>query len=255
MDSNGPGAGALRNAHYSHTAVSRRALYGVIASVSASTSIPHPSDTSAHVPWHTIWWPAALAFIVIGAFYALVSDRLTVGPRWALPAVAIATILGASGLRWRGLFHLGRWYTFAALAVITTALTVSAGYLLVGLISHSVEAIELLKGGTLLWASNIITFALWYWEVDAGGPAQRHMTGCGSTDFAFPQTVLDQAKQPGGWQPEYIDYLFLAFNTNTAFSPTDTLVLARRAKVMMMYQSVLSLVCVVVVVARAINAL
>ena len=80
------------------------------------------------------------------------------------------------------------------------------------------------------------------------------MTRCGSSDFAFPQTTIGHGFEVN-WTPDFLDYVFLAFNTSTAFSPTDTMVLARRAKALMMYQSVLSLVTVVVLVARAINAL
>ena len=112
----------------------------------------------------------------------------------------------------------------------------------------------LLRSAGLLWLSNILVFALWYWEIDGGGPAHRHATGCGSTDFAFPQRVLGDADL-ARWMPDFVDYVFLAFNTNTAFSPTDTMVLGRRAKLMMMYQSVLALTTVVVLVARAINAI
>jgi uncharacterized membrane protein len=127
-------------------------------------------------------------------------------------------------------------------------------YLVEALVDHTAEGPELLRGGGLLWVSNMLTFALWYWEVDSGGPAHRHATHCGSSDFAFPQRVLG-GEVEAHWAPDFLDYLFLAFNTSTAFSPTDTMVLARRAKALMMYQSVISLVTVVVLVARAINAI
>jgi uncharacterized membrane protein len=200
------------------------------------------------------WWPAALAFIGLGVAYALVSDRLTVGPRWALLVLSILAVVGVRVLRWRGMIRATRVLVLGVLAVVTVALTASAAFLVEALIDHSVEAITLLISGVLLWASNILTFALWYWEVDGGGPAHRHATGCGSTDFAFPQKVLG-GDDLTNWTPDFVDYVFLAFNTNTAFSPTDTMVLDRRAKVMMMYQSILSLTTVVVVVARAINAI
>jgi hypothetical protein len=200
------------------------------------------------------WWPAAVAFILLGVAYALVSDRLTVGPRWAMLALVIVAVVGARVLRWRGLISATRWLIIGALAVATAALTISAAFLVEALIDHNLDAVTLLISGVLLWSSNILTFALWYWEVDGGGPAHRHATGCGSTDFAFPQRVLDEPAL-AHWMPDFVDYLFLAFNTNTAFSPTDTMVLEQRAKLMMMYQSVLSLTTVVVLVARAINAI
>jgi uncharacterized membrane protein len=200
------------------------------------------------------WWPAALALILLGAAYALVSDRLTVGPRWALLILAIVAVVGARVLRRRGHISATRWLVIGVLAAVTVALTASAAFLVEALIEHSLDATTLLLSGVLLWTSNILTFALWYWEADGGGPAHRHASGCGSTDFAFPQTVLG-GDYVANWMPDFVDYLFLAFNTNTAFSPTDTMVLGRRAKLMMMYQSILSLTTVVVLVARAINAL
>ncbi len=200
------------------------------------------------------WWPAAVAFILLGVAYALISERLTVGPRWALLVLVIVAVVGARVLRWRGLISATRWLIIGALAVATASLTVSAGFLVEALIDHSLDAVTLLISGVLLWASNILTFALWYWEIDGGGPAHRHATGCGSTAFAFPQKVLG-GDDLANWMPDFVDYVFLAFNTNTAFSPTDTMVLGRRAKLMMMYQSVLALTTVVVLVARAINAI
>ena len=200
------------------------------------------------------WWPAALAFILLGVAYALVSERLTVGPRWALLVLAVVAVVGVRVLRWRGMIRATRLLVLGVLALVTLALTASAAFLVGALIDHSLEATTLLISGVLLWASNILTFALWYWEIDGGGPAHRHATLCGSTDFAFPQKVLG-GDDLANWMPDFVDYVFLAFNTNTAFSPTDTMVLGRRAKLMMMYQSVLALTTVVVLVARAINAI
>jgi hypothetical protein len=200
------------------------------------------------------WWPAALAFLALGLAYAFVAPRLTIGPRWALLALVIIAVVGVRVLRWRGMIRATRIVVLGVLAVVTLALTASAAFLVEALIDHSLDAITLLISGALLWASNILTFALWYWEIDGGGPAHRHATGCGSTDFAFPQKVLG-GDDLAHWMPDFVDYVFLAFNTNTAFSPTDTMVLARRAKLMMMYQSVLALTTVVVLVARAINAI
>jgi hypothetical protein len=192
--------------------------------------------------------------MVLGVAYALVSDRLTLGPPWWMLVLAVLAIVGSRLLRWRGFIHATRWIALGSLSAITLALTVSAGYLVDGLLRHNEEAGDLLRGGGLLWITNLLTFSLWYWEVDGGGPAHRHIGSRGSTDFAFPQKVLG-GKDEAGWMPDFLDYLFLAFNTSTAFSPTDTMVLARRAKLLMMYQSIISLVTVVVLVARAINAL
>jgi uncharacterized membrane protein len=111
-----------------------------------------------------------------------------------------------------------------------------------------------------LWITNILVFAVWYWRLDAGGPHQRDKRpGHTEGDFLFPQmTMSEQALRDAGmenWSPEFIDYLFLAFNTSTAFSPTDVPVLARWAKVLMMLQSLLSLLILALLAARAVNIL
>jgi hypothetical protein len=127
-------------------------------------------------------------------------------------------------------------------------------FLVGSLLRGRAQAGYLLLDAALLWVSNVLTFALWYWEIDGGGPAHRHMGADCPSDFVFPQKVAGGTASEG-WVPEFIDYVFLAFNTSTAFSPTDTMVLARRAKVLMMLQSVISLVTIAVLAARAINTL
>ncbi len=94
----------------------------------------------------------------------------------------------------------------------------------------------------------------WYWEIDGGGPSRRHAEGYRSEDFVFPQSSLEQLSGVP-WIPHYVDYLFLAFNASTAFSPTDTLVLSVRAKLLMMIQSLISLVVLAIIAARAINTI
>jgi uncharacterized membrane protein len=110
----------------------------------------------------------------------------------------------------------------------------------------------LLRDAALLWVINVFTFAVWYWEIDGGGPGRRHRSRHRSEDFLFPQaSLVDHA----GWTPGFLDYLFLAFNTSTAFSPTDTAVLSRRAKGLMMVQALLSLMVLAVLVSRAVNTM
>jgi hypothetical protein len=205
-------------------------------------------------PARVNWWPAALALVGLGAAYALVSARLTVGPPWALLVVAVVAAGATRLLGSRGMMLARRWLATIVLAGVTIAVTLSAAALITSLLNKSTEAGDLLLDAVLLWVSNVLTFSLWYWELDGGGPANRHATRCGSTDFAFPQRVLG-GELEATWLPEYVDYLFLAFNTSTAFSPTDTMVLARRAKLLMMYQSVVSLTTIAVLAARAINTI
>ena len=127
-----------------------------------------------------------------------------------------------------------------------------------GLPAHRDTPLQLLHGASVLWLANILIFALWYWRLDAGGPHKREKVfGHPQGSFLFPQMTMppaakDEADQTD-WSPNFIDYLFIAFNTSTAFSPTDVPVLARWAKVLMMLQSVISLSVIALLAARAVN--
>ena len=132
--------------------------------------------------------------------------------------------------------------------------------LVAALPGHKQTPPDLLRSAAALWITNILVFASWYWRLDAGGPTARELRGA-HTDgaFLFPQMTLnDETKRAMGetwWTPGFVDYLFLAFNTSTAFSPTDTPVLSRWAKLLMMIQSLISLATVVLLAARAVNIL
>jgi hypothetical protein len=188
--------------------------------------------------------------LLLGVIYALVSARFTVGPPWLLLAVALVGASGTRWLHWRGSLLAGRVVVLGLLALLTAAVAFSAYLLFSALLAGRAQAGDLLLSSVLLWASNLLIFALWYWELDGGGPHRRRPGAQASSDFVFPQMVADRAE---GWTPEFVDYVFLAFNTCTAFSPTDTMVLARRAKLLMMLQSIISLTTIAVFVARAIN--
>jgi hypothetical protein len=133
--------------------------------------------------------------------------------------------------------------------------------LLIGALpSHRESPTALLVSATSLWITNILVFALWYWRLDAGGPHGRDSRlGHAEGAFLFPQmTMLPEVKAAAGqltWSPNFLDYLFLAFNTSTAFSPTDTPALARWGKVLMMLQSIISLTVLALLAARAVNIL
>ncbi len=116
------------------------------------------------------------------------------------------------------------------------------------------NATSLLTGAGAIWVANLLTFSTWYWEIDGGGPAVRRRDGHVSTDFLFPQMQVGDGTTHGWW-PTFIDYAFVAFNASSAFSPTDTLILSHRAKILMMAQSLIAIVTVVVLAARAINTL
>jgi hypothetical protein len=142
---------------------------------------------------------------------------------------------------------------FSILGLITLALVWSLGLLIAGLPGRRQPASELLRSAVALWSTNILVFAIWYWRLDAGGPFARerrasHTEGA----FLFPQMTIHPRP---AWRPGFVDYLFLAFNTSTAFSPTDVPVLSRWAKVLMIVQSSISLSTLAILAARAINIL
>jgi hypothetical protein len=161
--------------------------------------------------------------------------------------------------RMRGSFALNQVLGYIVLVIVTAAMLWSLFMLVRSLLFHRITPPDLLRSATALWATNILVFASWYWRLDAGGPHARHLRGNHTEgDFLFPQmTIAPRTQKPvqEDWSPGFVDYLFLAFNTSTAFSPTDSPVLSRWAKVAMMVQSTISFATVALLAARAINIL
>ena len=199
-------------------------------------------------------WPAAVALLAVGALYAAVSTELTPGPRLLVPLLVALLVAALMSAHVGGRRRLARRFALALVALVTVAVATSALLLILVSLGGGAPAPALLGDAALIWAMNVVTFAVWYWEIDGGGPASRHRDRHYSEDFLFPQMAQggDVAR---GWSPGFVDYLFLAFNTSTAFSPTDTAILSRRAKVLTMAQSVVSLAVVAVLIGRAVNAL
>jgi len=194
-------------------------------------------------------WPGFLALMAGACLYAALPARLSVGPAWLLAAIMAVLLVPILVSHRRRRYTLARTLTFVA----TIALG-SLTLLIQGLPGHKDEPAVLLRAAAVLWVTNVLVFALWYWKLDAGGPLGRDRArGPIQSSFLFPQL----AKQPPDrdWAPEFIDYLFLAFNTSTAFSPTDTAVLDRWAKIGSMLQALISLTVLAVLAARAINVL
>jgi uncharacterized membrane protein len=192
--------------------------------------------------------------LAIGALYGVLSDGLTLGPRVFLLGLVAVLLVPLLTAHLRGSHRLARGFAFGVIGVVTVAVVASVFLLVSSSLGGAMSAPALLRDAALLWAINVTTFAVWYWEIDGGGPEQRHREGHVSGDFLFPQMNLGD-KAARTWSPGFLDYLFLAFNTSTAFSPTDTAFLSRRAKVLMMVQALLSLLILAVLVSRAINAL
>jgi hypothetical protein len=194
-----------------------------------------------------------------GLFYAL-PDALKFGPDWLV--VALVAVFATPGVILRHYCprSITQMFGHAAVGTITLAMLGSLGLLISRLPGHKESPSQLLLAASALWITNILVFASWYWRLDAGGPHQRDLHGS-HTDgaFLFPQMVLDPAIREemgeGDWSPNFVDYLFLAFNTSTAFSPTDVPVLSRWAKLLMMIQSLISLSTIAILAARAVNIL
>jgi hypothetical protein len=200
-------------------------------------------------------WPAFVALLLIGGLYLSVSERLTLGPPW-LPLVAVVALLVPRAVALlRGHHLLTRRLGLLLIALLTLAVVASTAFLVGALLGRTLVATVLLRSAAVVWVANLLTFAVWYWEIDAGGPGARHRDHHASADFVFPQLAAANPDPAQGWSPGFVDYLVLAFNTSTAFSPTDTMILSRRAKLLMMLQSLISLVVIAVLAARAINTL
>ena len=200
-------------------------------------------------------WPPLTAMLAASFVYLALPEPLSLGPSWLLLAVIFVLLIPIVATYRRGQHKVARALTFIANGVITIALLASLVFLIQGLPQHREAPKALLRSAAALWVTNILVFALWYWKLDAGGPLRRERrSGQLESSFLFPQ----MAAQGGGhesWSPHFVDYLFLAFNTSTAFSPTDTAVLSRWAKVGMMLQALISLTILALLAARAVNIL
>ncbi len=201
-------------------------------------------------------WPAALAALATGGLYLSLPERLTPGPTWVIGLLIVLALAAAITSHRLGRHKLNRVAGITLLCVITATLVWSLGTLISGLPGKRESPEELLRSAVALWLSNVLVFASWYWRLDAGGPHSRdlrksHTTGA----FLFPQMTLAPYLRQSGWKPGFVDYLFLAFNSSTAFSPTDVPVLSRWAKLLMMVQSSISLGTIAILAARAINIL
>jgi len=199
-----------------------------------------------------------LAVLAMATIYLSLPERLTPGPNWllllVLSVLLVPTVISYRKGRGQLNFRLGVLVS----ATMTVALIWSLGVLVAGLPGKRESPTELLRSAIALWISNIVVFASWYWRLDAGGPHRRDVRDSHSEGaFLFPQMTLRPSQDPNAraWKPGFVDYLFLAFNTSTAFSPTDVPVLSRWAKGLMMIQSSISLATLAILAARAINIL
>jgi hypothetical protein len=213
---------------------------------------PSPETPSPEPRWH-----ALLAVLTAGLLYTALPPYLAPGPRWLFILTISLLETPATLSHYRGYHHANRILGYCVSGISTVFLLWSIALLVTSLPTHKEPPVELLQSAAILWFSNILIFALWYWRLDAGGPlsrSRRHAHTQGA--FLFPQMTLPSARGTGGtggWSPQFTDYLFLAFNTSTAFSPTDVPVLSRWAKLLCMTQSLISLATLALLAARAVN--
>jgi hypothetical protein len=205
-------------------------------------------------------WPPALAILVVLFVMVVLPHHVLVMPIWVsrLAGLAVLVPMAAVALTRAN----PRWLRIERTMIILAAVVYIANTIveladMVGIITlHPPEsrAISLLSSSVAIWVANVLTFSLLYWQIDRGGPYARASQLRIKPDWLFPQAGIPEDVPPD-WRPFFLDYLFLGYNTATAFSPTDVLPLTRRAKMLMMTESTISLLTIAFVAARAVNVL
>jgi hypothetical protein len=215
------------------------------------------------------FWMACSAIVVVAILQFFLINDLSLGPRWLAPGAEIALLIPLAAMFRIRQQHVRRavaagriidpqWRMIRYLAIgLITVMTVmnfaALAELVRALLSGKTEGgTTLLVDAVIIWTINIIVFALWFWGLDGGGPAVRHAHQKPAFEFLFPQALI---KDAGPFLPGFVDYLFLSFTNATAFSPTDTMPLSQRAKLLMMAEAMISLLTIAFVAARAVNIL
>jgi hypothetical protein len=204
--------------------------------------------------------PVILTILMVLLIMALLPERVRLLPRWVTALAAgleIGVLTCAAVFRGRPVIvQIERWVTVAFLSFGGTVMLNDLDRL-VGLMlekANTVDGLRLLTTSVAVWTMNVGIFSLAYWQLDRGGPGGREHDLAVRPDWRFPQDDMDYMF-PKGWRPAFVDYLFLGFSTATAFSTTDVMPISHRAKLMMMAESIVSLVTIALVGARAINVL
>ena len=226
------------------------------------TSAPEPTQANDARPAALVEprWPVSLAIFSVLLLFSLMPGRSRLLPSWSGFAIAIALILLMTGVSLGG--NRPSWLRFERavmlmLATILLAMTFLVVGFLVGELLYQPTKFagqQLLTAGIESWVTNVLAFSILYWDVDRGGPENRMNRSETRPDWLFPQTGVPHAVAPD-WRPTYVDYLFLAFSTATAFSATDVAPMTDRAKLLMMLESCVSLATLTIVASRALNVL
>jgi quinol-cytochrome oxidoreductase complex cytochrome b subunit len=207
-------------------------------------------------------WPIGLAiaaFIAISIALRIAEpDRESLGPPWLVPSIELAMLVALLAADPARVTRRHRWLRRLSIALIVSLVVIAAistGILIADLINGgkvTEEAGSLLASGAVIWLGNVLVFALLYWQFDSGGPLARYRRERDYPDLAFSQQMSPELAPPR-WRPGFIDYLILGLTTSTAFSPTDVMPMAPWAKLAMALQSLISLLVVGLVIARAVN--
>jgi len=213
-----------------------------------------PAQTIPHEPR----WPPALAILVVLLLLAALPGHVHVLPVWGSYLAALAVLVPMAGVAltkgntlWLGIERT----MIILLATAYVANTIAELADMIGAITlhpSGSNAFSLLSSSVAIWVANVLTFSLLYWQIDRGGPYARASNLSVKPDWVFPQPAAPEDLPPD-WRPLFFDYLYLGYNTATAFSPTDALPLTHRAKMLMMIESAISLLTMVIILSRAIN--
>ena len=203
-------------------------------------------------------WPPIAAVLVILALQLTLAERFSVGPNWFVPALESFLLIPFTVAAFRQNTKETapvRIFNVLLIAVVVAFNLASLILLIEALLGgKATSGGILLQNALKLWITNVIGFGLWYWEMDRGGPSRRRMQVKRHEDFLFPQMSNPEFAQPG-WVPDFWDYLYVSFTNASAFSPTDTMPLTGRAKMLMTTQSFIALLTITLVAARAVNIL
>jgi hypothetical protein len=202
--------------------------------------------------------PVTLAVLATIAMQFLIPNRIATRPHWAVAGIALVLLVGIIAANPKRIDRPSKALRVASLlliALLSTANVASAARLVIDLTNGQGirNGSELLFVGGVIWMTNVILFALFYWEFDRGGPVARSFGTHTRPDLLFPQFQLEGPLRDPEWEPNFIGYLYVSFTNATAFSPTDTLPLSRWAKMTMMLQSAVSLITVILVISRAVS--
>lgn len=204
-------------------------------------------------------WHVQLAMVAAIALQLLLPDRYVFLSRYLLITIEAMLLIAMSFTTPRQPIFKSfsrRINVFLLISLTSFANSYSLIQVARGLLEsgHVNNGRELIITALNIYLTNIIIFGLWYWEMDGGGPGERRQTVSHDKDFLFPQDQNPAYRHPG-WQPTFTDYLYVSATNGMAFSPTDTLPMSRRAKLLMLFQATISLVAVALVAARAVNIL